>query len=1013
MRKILNIVLIASLIASTALAVEKISIRKFGGLNTKTNPLELQDSESPDCSNFNLDEAGTLTRRDLFQRYNTTSVGNIAFTNLYKFYTSADAGYMVLSGGTKLYKATGGTISDITTAGLTITPNSQWSFETFTDGANELCFAVNNDCVLQSWNGATATFAAEGGFPATNCNILKKHKSRLWAAGSRTFPYRIYYSSLSDADDWTTSGGTMDLPSYEKIMALEVLSDTLFIFTKTSIYALLGDTPNEFAIQKTRATVGTHACKSVVLGNKLIYFLNKAGVFVFDGDEIVNISETIQPTINDISNTYISKAASLFDNRGRLWLAHTSTNGTFNDKILIYDTVLKQWYPIDNLNFSALLKAEGGTDKGEVYATCSDSIGYLWKVLADSSTEAIVYSTVAQLDTCTTFNTAVSSLIGAGLQFGKDNYTKLLLHFNGIDGQTTYISEDFSTRTISFNGDAQLDTANKELGSASLLLDGSDSVTVPNSTDFNFGTGDYTIEMWAKFNTVGNNRTFIDNGNIAANKGIVLIYSANTLYVQLNGGATFGSFGWTPDTDWHHIAVARESGTTRAFIDGGQIGADWADATNIDNAAFNTTIGSQTAGILYFDGWIDEVRISKGIARYTSNFNVYGDEFDLYSYGGMIASKAIQINASGSASLGSIKWQENLPTNTDIQFTTRTGVTADDVYYNGWQTWVSSNVVTVNTVTDANVWMPLTGVAVYWSASNPFTPQRRDITNYETYDSVSPNCVQFDAVGGILATNKFCDITVPEVNLTNDKFIGYWLKSHTTGNSVQLAIGETTGNITAYITANTVMPNTWEFHYWPLANYTQTDIDSIKFMRVTYLGNATGTTYLGDVSAYDFLDNDKTITSTPNDFIQFMGILGSTQIYNVPHLINAAGYVISLSYSSPSGISETSLNSYWKSKFFDGGTQVNKSWQWMDLTLESQNPTTGHSVYLNWWTDDGRQSGTVSGNVVVTNRTVNLKLYFPTGTYGKNFAFEIEDNELNDKLRVRQVNIYCIPEGNY
>ena len=167
----------------------------------------MDENEATDCLNFTLDEAGSLSKRSLFQKYNSVAPGSITFTNLYKFYTSSDSGYTILSGGNNLYKATSGSITAIGVSTNTVSPNSQWAFETFTDGTNDVVFAANQDTPLKLWDGSSATFYEKGPTPNTNCNILKKHKSRLWAAGSRTYPYRIYYSSLSNGADFTTTGG--------------------------------------------------------------------------------------------------------------------------------------------------------------------------------------------------------------------------------------------------------------------------------------------------------------------------------------------------------------------------------------------------------------------------------------------------------------------------------------------------------------------------------------------------------------------------------------------------------------------------------------------------------------------------------------------------------------------------------------------------------------------------------------------------------------------------------------
>ena len=79
---------------------------------------------------------------------------------------------------------------------------------------------------------------------------------------------------------------------------------------------------------------------------------------------------------------------------------------------------------------------------------------------------------------------------------------KLLSLFNGADEATTYTAE--TGQIVTFVATAQLDTAQKEIGSSSLLLDGSgDYCTVPDSADWTFGSGNFTIDMWIRPHAVG------------------------------------------------------------------------------------------------------------------------------------------------------------------------------------------------------------------------------------------------------------------------------------------------------------------------------------------------------------------------------------------------------------------------------------------------------------------------------------------------------------------------------
>ena len=196
-----------------------------------------------------------------------------------------------------------------------------------------------------------------------------------------------------------------------------------------------------------------------------------------------------------------------------------------------------------------------------------------------------------------------------------------LSHFDGSDGATTAVDSSSNNRTISFVGNAQLDTAQSKFGTASLLCDGSgDYVTVPVSTDWSFSTGDLTIDLWARFaslkgaglvarsqNAPGRWVLYQNNNTIQFWHAIDLIVSASTTV--------------TTNT-WYHLAVTRESGITRLFIDGNledSSSFSWDDVHRITEPL---VIGSDPESPTgrSSNAWLDEVRIIKGEAAWNSNF---------------------------------------------------------------------------------------------------------------------------------------------------------------------------------------------------------------------------------------------------------------------------------------------------------------------------------------------------------------------------------------------------------
>lgn len=197
-----------------------------------------------------------------------------------------------------------------------------------------------------------------------------------------------------------------------------------------------------------------------------------------------------------------------------------------------------------------------------------------------------------------------------------------LLHFDGTDGSTTFTDETGKVWTA--NGNAQIDTAQSKFGGSSGLFDGSgDYVTTPSSVDWDFGTGDFTIELFARFFAHTSVMTLVGNyENSTKGWSFQRRSDSNTFRFSHGDGALIGA-PWTPtDGVWYHMAACRQGTNLRLFVDGTQIGTTVTNSTDISGSAEALVLGAlrYSAPIQYFNGWLEEVRITKGIARYTANF---------------------------------------------------------------------------------------------------------------------------------------------------------------------------------------------------------------------------------------------------------------------------------------------------------------------------------------------------------------------------------------------------------
>jgi hypothetical protein len=210
----------------------------------------------------------------------------------------------------------------------------------------------------------------------------------------------------------------------------------------------------------------------------------------------------------------------------------------------------------------------------------------------------------------------------------------LLLHGNGTNGSTTITDNSPSPKTVTAVGNAQISTAQSKFGGSSIEFDKvADRLTLAASSDFAFGTGDFTIEFWAYSRDVSGTtqRGFLQissaTGGLSPSyvNSISIYQGANATGGVLNGGLVasvdnnfVGSNTAVLSTNtWFYVALTRASGTVRLFFNG-NVHASIANTSNL--TASNLVIGGIWDTSFLFDGYIDDLRITKGIARYTANF---------------------------------------------------------------------------------------------------------------------------------------------------------------------------------------------------------------------------------------------------------------------------------------------------------------------------------------------------------------------------------------------------------
>ena len=226
------------------------------------------------------------------------------------------------------------------------------------------------------------------------------------------------------------------------------------------------------------------------------------------------------------------------------------------------------------------------------------------------------------------------------------NNTSLLLRGQGSNGSTSIIDSSVNNSIVSRFGNTMISTTQSKYGGSSIYFDGNgDYLTIPNSTNYDFGTGNFTIEMWVNPSAVGlvtgdqkhlfGKRAtslsyasvlgFLTYSSVTSNFSVSFFRSTNgTSYsIQYTSPATFVS----PNV-WTHLAFVRSGNEYSVYVNGIKYIASASSSGVVYNDTSAFAVGSTFSGISpstrAFSGYIDDFRVTKGIARYTSNFTPPG-----------------------------------------------------------------------------------------------------------------------------------------------------------------------------------------------------------------------------------------------------------------------------------------------------------------------------------------------------------------------------------------------------
>lgn len=205
----------------------------------------------------------------------------------------------------------------------------------------------------------------------------------------------------------------------------------------------------------------------------------------------------------------------------------------------------------------------------------------------------------------------------------------LLMLMNGTNGSTAI--GDVTGKTVTVAGNTAIVATQSRFGGYSCYFDGSgDYISMPSNADLSFETGDFTIEAWVNLSA----SPAVYAGICDRRSGATLssyafaIYNSGGLKVDFvyPGARLTGAINLSTGV-WNHVAVTRTGGVIRLFVNGVVESGTATYSRAIDSS--NQMLVGAVVDPYYLNGYIDDFRITKGVARYTADFTPPREPFSL------------------------------------------------------------------------------------------------------------------------------------------------------------------------------------------------------------------------------------------------------------------------------------------------------------------------------------------------------------------------------------------------
>ena len=265
-------------------------------------------------------------------------------------------------------------------------------------------------------------------------------------------------------------------------------------------------------------------------------------------------------------------------------------------------------------------KADGSTGTGSYTSGTNHSSAFINRVFYDAG--RVADSNIADLRIDPTTALYTSDFTPPTAPISASAGTQLFLNASNIG----IIDKSQSVQALTLNGNVKSSTAQSKYLTSSMYFDGTgDYIRIPNNDTLVFGTGEFTVEFWMYMTSL-TRAVFVDKYDGTAASWQIQYRDYNNDN-QIAFSTSVGHYATTPSDEietntWYHVATVRDSSNNiKIYINGVEKGSS-SSYTQALTSTQDLNIGVQTYNIAagYMNGYMSDVRITKGLARYTANF---------------------------------------------------------------------------------------------------------------------------------------------------------------------------------------------------------------------------------------------------------------------------------------------------------------------------------------------------------------------------------------------------------